>query len=394
MISVVIVSYNVKYYLAQCVLSVERSLLAAGAEIIVVDNASADGSADYIESQFPKVRLIRNKENLGFARANNLAAGEAKGEYLLFLNPDTIVSEHTLGECVAFMDSNPKAGAIGVRMCNSDGSFAPESRRSLPTLSVSFCKMTGLCRLFPKSKNLGRYYLGYLDKREINRIEVVSGAYMMVRKDVFHSIGGFDQAFFMYGEDIDISYRILQTGYQNWYLPALIIHYKGESTVKTSYRYVKTFYDAMLIFYNKHYRHYSVILSAVVYLVVLVQAAVSFLKNNIFSSRNTRALISKENKNFIVLGAPETMERVRLLLEKYYPDGKHKFVEGNQVSLVKGHADMDIDFSIFHYVVYDVDSFSFKCMIEAISLTAGNNLRLATFSLLTGVLITEQEVLI
>lgn len=152
MISVVIVSYNVKYYLAQCVLSVERSLLAAGAEIIVVDNASADGSADYIESQFPKVRLIRNKENLGFARANNLAAGEAKGEYLLFLNPDTIVSEHALGECVAFMDSNPKAGAIGVRMCNSDGSFAPESRRSLPTLSVSFCKMTGLCRLFPSLK--------------------------------------------------------------------------------------------------------------------------------------------------------------------------------------------------------------------------------------------------
>lgn len=392
-ISVIIVNYNVKHYISQCLRSVERSILSGESEIIVVDNASSDGSADYIESLFPKVKLIRAKENLGFAKANNLAAQEAKGEYLLFLNPDTIVSEDTLGACAAFLDSNLKAGAIGVQMLNSDGSFAPESRRSLPTLFVSFCKMSGLCRLFPESKRLGRYYLGYLDRRDKNRIEVVSGAYIMLRKELFNTIGGFDQAFFMYGEDIDLSYRILQEGYQNWYLPVKIIHYKGESTVKTSYRYVKTFYDAMLIFYNKHYKKYSRFLSVIVHIVVVLQAVISFLKNNIFHFRHAKALTGQERKNFVVLGSVAVIDRVEALLKKYYPGSNNIFIESSHFSFPNGHLDIDVDLSNYHYVVYDVDSFSYSSIIDAMALTIGNNLELATYSSLTGALITKQEII-
>ena len=179
---------------------------------------------------------------------------------MLLLNPDTLVAEDTLRSCLDFLDARPTVGAVGVRMLNSDGSFAPESRRGLPTPFTSFCKMTGLWTLFPKSRLFGRYYMRYLNPDEANPIEVISGAFNMVRRKALDQIGLLDEDFFMYGEDIDLSYRLLQGGWENYYLPCTILHYKGESTVKSSFRYVNVFYKAMLIFFNKHYgpRHRTV----------------------------------------------------------------------------------------------------------------------------------------
>ena len=244
-LSVVIVNYNVKHFLEQCLYSVRRAAeKVQSAEVIVVDNASSDGSVEYIRKRFPDIRLIASNENLGFARANNLAMRESKGEYVLLLNPDTIVAENTFLHFVDFMDKHHDAGACGAYMLHTDGTFALESRRGLPTPFVAFCKMSGLTSLFPKSKIFGRYYMRYLNETKVNPIEIVSGAFMFMRREALDKVGLLDEDFFMYGEDIDLSYRILKGGYRNYFIPSPILHYKGESTKKSSYRYTHTFYQA------------------------------------------------------------------------------------------------------------------------------------------------------
>ena len=252
-LSIIIVSYNVKYYLEQCLRSVERATTQMPVQIWVVDNASTDGTLDYLRPRFPHVHFIANQDNRGFSAANNQAIRLSTSQYVLLLNPDTIVGEDVLQGCMDFLDAHPQAGATGVRMLNADGSFAPESRRGVPTPFTSFCKMSGLCRLFPRSKVFGRYYMRYLDVEQPNEIDIISGAFIMIRRQALDEIGLLDERFFMYGEDVDLSYRLLQGGWQNWYLPLSILHYKGESTVKSSFRYVHIFYNAMLIFFNKHY---------------------------------------------------------------------------------------------------------------------------------------------
>ena len=275
-LSIVIVSYNVRYFLEQCLVSVQHAVQNLDAEVWVVDNASTDDSVAYLQCLFPEVHFIENKENVGFSRANNQAIRSCRGEYVLLLNPDTIVAENTLEEGVRFLDAHPKAGAVGVRMLQIDGSFAPESRRGLPTPFTSFCKMSGLCSLFPYSRTFGRYYMRYLDVEEANRIEVISGAFFMIRHSALDEVGLLDEDFFMYGEDIDLSYRLLQGGWENWYLPVDILHYKGESTQKSSYRYVHSFYNAMLIFFNKHYARRYRVLGLFIRLAVLVRAFLDF----------------------------------------------------------------------------------------------------------------------
>ena len=256
-LSVVIVNYNVKYYVHQCLCSVEKAAQGIEHEVFLVDNNSTDGSDLYLPPLHPHVRFIWNKENVGFARANNQALREARGHYVLLLNPDTLITEHTLTDLIALMDSRPDAGAVGVRMLDPDGRFAPESRRGIPTPFTAFCKMTGLCRLFPKSRTFGRYYMQYLDANHVNEIEVISGACFFTRRSTLGQSGLLDEDFFMYGEDIDLSYRILQTGLRNLYLPTPILHYKGESTHESTYHYVRIFYQAMLIFFRKHFSHYN-----------------------------------------------------------------------------------------------------------------------------------------
>ena len=273
-LSVIIVNYNVKYYLEQCLESVHRASQGLQVETFVVDNLSSDGSIAYLRERFPEVAFIENKENVGFARANNQAIRMSSGKYVLLLNPDTIVTEHTFSDFIHFMDSHPEAGGAGAYMLRADGTFAPESRRALPTPFVAFCKMSGLAALFPKSRLFGRYYMRYLDENEVNEIEIISGAFMFLRREALDKVGLLDEDFFMYGEDIDLSYRLLQGGWKNYYLPCLILHYKGESTEKSSYRYVHVFYEAMLIFFNKHYGKRYRLLGQIIRLAVYARALV------------------------------------------------------------------------------------------------------------------------
>ena len=276
-LSVIIVNYNVKYHLEQCIRSVQKASEGVSADIWVVDNASSDGSMDYLQPLFPDIHFISNTENVGYSRANNQAIRESKGEYVLLLNPDTIVAEDTLKGCVDFLDAHPKVGATGVRMLNADGTFAPESRRGLPTPFTSFCKMTGLSALFPKSRTFGKYYMKYLDADEANPIEVISGAFNMLRRKALDEVGLLDEKFFMYGEDIDLSYRMLLGGWQNYYIPYSILHYKGESTQKSSFRYVHVFYNAMLIFFNKHFGKKYFLIGYLIQLAVVFRALLDML---------------------------------------------------------------------------------------------------------------------
>ncbi|WP_201978530.1 glycosyltransferase [Hymenobacter rubidus] len=255
-LSVIIVNYNVCYFLEQALLSVRRAVEKLGepVEVFVVDNNSADGSVAMVRTRFPEVILIANRDNPGFSKANNQALRRATGQYQLLLNPDTVVEEDTFRACCDFMDAHPDCGGLGVKMLDGQGRFLPESKRALPTPAVAFYKMFGLARVFPKSRTFGRYHLGFLDKDQTHEIEVLSGAFMLLRKAALDEVGLLDEDYFMYGEDIDLSYRLTRGGWKNHYFPGTrIIHYKGESTKRTSVNYVFVFYRAMVIFARKHF---------------------------------------------------------------------------------------------------------------------------------------------
>lgn len=282
-LSIVIVNYNVRSYLEQCLHTVLEALKGMDGEVFVVDNQSTDGSVEMVREHFPDVTLIANQENVGFSRANNQAIRSAKGEYVLLLNPDTVVGEDVFHKVVSFMDEHPQCGGLGVKMIDGTGRFLPESKRGLPTPKVAFFKIIGLTRLFPKSRIFGRYHLGHLPENEAAPIEILSGACMLLRKKTLDEVGLLDESFFMYGEDIDLSYRITLGGYQNWYLPdARIIHYKGESTKKSSVNYVFVFYNAMAIFAKKHFTSQSAgvfpwLINGSIYLSAAGAIAVRFL---------------------------------------------------------------------------------------------------------------------
>ena len=267
-LSVIIVNYNVRPYLTACLDSVQRALEGIESEVFVVDNHSDDDSVEVISRDYAWVHLINNRENLGFSKANNIAIRQAQGEYILLLNPDTAVAEETLKGVIDFMDQHPKAGGAGVRMHNADGTLAPESRRAIPTPFVAARKMLGFTK---------RYYMSYLSWDAPAQIEVVSGAFMLLRHKAIYKVGMLDEDFFMYGEDIDLSYRLLQGGWQNWYLPYDIVHYKGQSTSKSDFRYVHVFYQAMLIFFHKHYSHLSFFFSLPVKVAIYFRASLALV---------------------------------------------------------------------------------------------------------------------
>jgi GT2 family glycosyltransferase len=267
-ISIVIVSYNVCQLLDECLQSVRKALEGIDGEVFVVDNNSPDKTVDTLQPRHPWVHFIANNENVGFARANNQAIRQSQSEYVLLLNPDTVVYEPTIRGCLEFMDSHPEAGGVGVRMLTREGNPAPESRRSIPTPWVSFLKMLGFAY---------RYYMSSLPWDQPGRIEVISGAFCLLRRKALDQVGLLDEDFFMYGEDIDLSYRLLKGGWQNWYLPYDIVHYKGESTQKSSFRYVHVFYQAMLIFFRKHYGHLSFLLSLPIQAAIYFRASLALL---------------------------------------------------------------------------------------------------------------------
>lgn len=283
-LSVVIVNYNVKYFLEQCLYAVRKAKHNLAIEVFVVDNHSVDGSIEMLKDKFPEVILIENKDNVGFSVANNQAMKLAKGEYVLLLNPDTVVQEDTFVKVCDFMDAHPDAGGLGVKMIDGKGQFLPESKRGLPTPFVAFCKIVGLSALFPQSKKFGQYHLGFLDKNKTHVVDVLAGAFMLMRKTVLDEVGLLDETFFMYGEDIDLSYRIQLGGYQNYYFPdTQIIHYKGESTKKSSVNYVFVFYNAMIIFAEKHFsksnaKLFSFLINIAIYLRAGLAIAARFLR--------------------------------------------------------------------------------------------------------------------
>ena len=284
-ISIVIVNYNVEYFLEQCLNSAFKALEKVKGEIFVVDNNSIDGSVEMVRNKFPEAIVIDNKENLGFSKANNQAMRLAKGKYILLLNPDTVVEEDTFEKCVNFMNAHPKAGGLGVRMIDGKGKFLPESKRGLPKPAVAFYKIFGISKLFPKNKRFGQYHLGFLDEFETNEVEILSGAFMLMSHEALSKVGLLDETFFMYGEDIDLSYRIIQGGYKNYYFPETqIIHYKGESTKKSSINYVFVFYRAMVIFAKKHFsqknaKTFSLLINLAIYFRAGLALSSRFIKH-------------------------------------------------------------------------------------------------------------------
>jgi len=321
-ISIIIVNYNVKYFLEQCLQSVHKAIQNMDAEVFVVDNNSVDRSVEMVAEKFPWVKLIANKENTGFSVANNQAMQLAKGEYFLLLNPDTIVEEDTFEKCVAFMDKTPNAGGLGVKMVDGKGKFLPESKRSLPTPAVAFYKIFGLSKLFPKSKRFGAYHLGHLPENETNEADILAGAYMLMRKEALDKVGLLDETFFMYGEDIDLSYRLILGGYKNYYFPETrIIHYKGESTKKGSLNYVFMFYKAMIIFAQKHFSTknawlFSALINTAIYLRAFASVSARFV--------NTIALPLFDAS--LIFGG--------MIYLKNYWEINHRYIEGGEYPLI------------------------------------------------------------
>jgi GT2 family glycosyltransferase len=298
-LSIIIINYNVKHFLEQCLQSVFLAVKNIAVEIFVVDNNSTDGSRDYLPPLFPQVNFIWLDENIGFAKANNIAVAQAIGEYILFLNPDTIIAEESLDSTLAFIKANENIGSVGVKMIDGSGQFLKESKRAFPSPTTSLFKIMGLARVFPHSKIFAKYHLGHLSNSQNHEVDVLAGAFMMIPKKVVDDIGSFDEAFFMYGEDVDLSYRIQKKGYKNYYFAqTTIIHFKGESTKKGSLNYVRLFYKAMNQFVYKHYKGSSV--SVFVFLInigIRLRAAFALVAN-LF--KNNKPKVVKQQKNIII----------------------------------------------------------------------------------------------
>ena len=399
-LSVIIVNYNVKYYLDQCIRSVLRAfvLMHTPAEIIVVDNHSADGSVDYLEQRypqklFPMVRFVRSAHNLGFARANNIAIRQSRGEYVLLLNPDTIVGEDALKASVDFMDVHEDAGAVGVRMLGAQGRRAMESRRGLPTPMVSFFKMLGFCNRWPHHRLFGKYYMGYLPWDEPCQIEVVSGAYCMLRRKALDEVGLLDEDFFMYGEDIDLSYRVLKGGYHNYYLPVDILHYKGESTQKSSFRYVHVFYEAMLIFFRKHYSGMTFLLSLPIKTAIYAKALmalVGMLSERMRKSLGFFAPSAEGAQHYVFVGSQEMQDACREIARRLGLDAEF---HDSEVQEDKSEATWSEKND--NVLVLDADSMSYADMLKRMSRLSDMNVNvtLGTYSKEIGKIITDREIL-
>ena len=328
-LSVIIVNYNVKYYLEQCLLSVIASNGPAEIEIFVVDNHSSDGSVNYLKEKFPSVTLIPNQANLGFSKASNQAIRQVSGDYILLLNPDTVVGEHTLAHVCQFMEENPNAGGVGVKMIDGSGQFLLESKRGFPSPWNSLTKILRLSNLFPHWPYFSGYHLRYLNENQIHTVDVLAGAFMCLRKTTLEQIGYLDEDFFMYGEDIDLSYRITLGGYQNYYLPEKIIHYKGEST-KKNIRYVKLFYQAMLTFFQKHYPNSRKWFSILIHCAIYIIGAFSAIEKLFLIHNKKRDSLKK----VIVIGEPNEAKKSIDLCISQIPVNQYRVVEPCTENLV------------------------------------------------------------
>lgn len=335
-LSIIILNYNVRYFLEQCILSVQKAIQNIDAEIIVVDNNSSDDSCDMMRQRFPKVKLIENTENLGFPKGNNIGVAQAQGKYICILNPDTVVAEDTFVKITSFLAMTENLGIVGCKLIDGTGNFLPESKRGVPTPWVAFTKIFGLYKIFPKSSLFNNYYAQHLDENQTGKVDILVGAFMVMQRELYNEIGGFDENCFMYSDDIDLSYSVLKKGKANYYFhETTVIHYKGESSVRDG-KYMKRFREAMQFFYKKHFRK-SIFFDVMMQLGSFV---FSLLKKN--QQRNT-AIIIDEYLFF-------SKEKQQLNLNKkvtYYSDF-------NQFKKDKKH----------HYqIIFDSNSFSFSEII-------------------------------
>ncbi|CAN5826662.1 glycosyltransferase family 2 protein [soil metagenome] len=356
-LSVIIVNYNVKYFLEQCLRSVVSACYNLTVEIIVIDNNSSDGSEQYFNAKFDKVTFIWNKENIGFGRANNLALKLATGDHILFLNPDTIIAEDCLEKCLAIFKNKPSTGALGVKMIDGGGNYLKESKRAFPSPLTSLFKLSGLCALFPHSGLFARYYLGNLDEKMNHEIDVVAGAFMMIPKTVLDNVGAFDEIFFMYGEDVDLSFRIQKAGLKNYYFSGTsIIHFKGESTKKGTLNYIRLFYGAMSLFVKKHYSGgfagiYSLLMRIAIWIKALLSGISHLLKMSQFQKKkeidNKACLVVADKTDYVLITKAllkENLQRI-IIEESEIAPGEHFSIILMQVqSLVKMHNVKEIIF--------------------------------------------------
>lgn len=391
-LTVVIVSYNVSHYLLQCLDSLGSALRGVDSEVIVVDNHSRDDSVALVREFHPEVKVIENIHNLGFSKANNIALRQARGEYALLLNPDTIVADNTISDCLAFLDRHPDAGAAGVMMLNADGTVAPESRRGVPTPMTSFYKLSGLCKLFPRSRRFGRYYLGHLSWQSPQQIDIVSGAFCMLRCSVLQKVGLLDEDYFMYGEDIDLSYRILKHGATNWYLPYHILHYKGESTQKSSFRYVHVFYQAMLIFFRKHFANLGFLVTVPIKIAIWCKAFVALVAMLTNRMRRSLGFVYRNdnysNFTYVCIGSKQMVDACDMIC------GKHGLRSALHVSSDPIYINKVADtLSQQTILVLDPQVFSFATMLHTLHAIASRGVLLGTYQPSTVSIITNNEIL-
>jgi GT2 family glycosyltransferase len=310
-LSVIILNYNVKFFLAQCVLSVHNAIQNIDAEIIVVDNNSSDDSCSMMKSRFPNVKLIENTANVGFPKGNNIGVDIAKGKYICILNPDTIVAEDTFTKILAFAKRQENLGIVGCKLIDGTGNFLPESKRGVPTPWVAFTKIFGLYKFFPKSKFFNKYYAQHLLENQTGKVDILVGAFMVMERELYLEIGGFDEKCFMYSDDIDLSYMVLQKGKSNYYFhETSVIHYKGESTVKDG-TYMKRFQEAMNFFYKKHFSSDG--LQSVFFTVFMKIGIVFFLLLKKFQGKPKHKV---EPENYFLISSPDALgENLRQKLE-------------------------------------------------------------------------------
>lgn len=347
-LSVIILNYNVRYFLEQCVLSVQKAIENLdpdiSGEIIVVDNNSSDDSCEMMKRLFPHIKLIENKENVGFPKGNNRAVAEAKGEYICILNPDTVVAEDTFSKILNTKNWQLNNGIIGCKLIDGTGNFLPESKRGVPTPWVAFTKIFGLYKV---SNYLGKYYAQHLTENQSGKVDVLVGAFMVLKRDLYLQVGGFDENCFMYSDDIDLSYRIQKLGKENFYFhKTTVIHYKGESTVRDE-KYLKRFREAMQFFYKKHFK------KSVIFDVMMQVGSFVFTIFKQKQQKNTVRIIDK----YIVF----SKENINLNLSK----SVEYFTDFRQFNLIH---DVNLE------IVFDTNSFSFSEIIDFMEKNKSKNI--------------------
>ena len=346
-LSVIILNYNVRYFLEQCVLSVQKALEGIEGEIIVVDNHSSDESCAMMKRLFPKVKLIENKENLGFPKGNNIGVAQAKGEYICILNPDTVVAEDTFSKIFNSKNWQQNTGILGCKLIDGTGNFLPESKRGVPTPWVAFTKIFGLYKFFPRVKVFNQYYAQHLSENQSGKVDILVGAFMVMKRELYTEIGGFDESCFMYSDDIDLSYRVLQKGKYNYYFhETVVIHYKGESTIRDE-KYMKRFQEAMQFFYQKHFKKSSFFN----WFMRIGAFAFSLFK------KNQSKFLQRSIDRYVVFSKDNLQLNV-----------------GNESTLLSDFSEFKNDYNSNIEIIFDTKSFRYKDIVDFMNCNKSKNL--------------------